>query len=972
MPKCLGLLLCVVIAGCAARPSLWVDMGQPNAEHGLAVPSAGDGMNAPDTIAGRPCRHIVGTKSLYLYIQADEASVPPGNHDAYLAVEYFDRAPGVARVEYDAAPERKELNSWYTTAPDVIVMVGSGQWRRAVVHLPNARFGKGQNHRSDLRLCSPDIAVGRIEIHFSKPADYAGGGLDPALVEKVRAQIGKGMELTFGAGTGDVGLGLAQLLRALGATSVESYVTWQTVEDGGQGRWDWSRWDRQMDLLQQAGLKWVPLVITGPGYATPKWFRESDRSVPYVCLEHGQPSKIQSLWNPKWRAWVERFLRAFAERYRSRGVLESVMIGITGTYGESLYPSGPETGWTYKIPGPFHNHLGWWAGDAFAVADFRRYLQKRYADVAALNRAWNANVSSLDAVTPFLPDEAVSPLARRWALARRRARARLDLVNWYTQAMTDWSVFWVASLRKHLPDTAFYLSVGGAGEPVLGADFSAIAKAIAPYAAGIRITNEASDYAVNFTITREVATACRAFGTCIGNAPDVGREPAGGVTPDGNVARLYNATASGARQLFCYTNNVLQNAEAIASFRQYAPFLERRLPRVHAAVYLPKTAWALEPDSRQRLFAIAKLLRDRADLEFIDRTTLGAPALRDVRVMAMAEAPWAEAAEIQALRDWVAGGGVLLAPIHPDRPLLRTPEGSLAERDALFASPPADAQPLRMTLDGKPPRRFSLQIGKDPDADFLFGDWHSQEKGGEFPDPPEATKRWGGARAGIYLPCDPASDATLSLLAYLHPNSLPAVGRSPNVGRSPDVGRVVVNGVQVGTVDKPGPHRYSFAVPRAVLQGRPVAEMTLEITTFKPQNFGVKDSRDLGLGVCLVELSARGAENEPPALPALRPELDWECLLRDCVRRIGNGVTLAVPCRTAYELSEVVVQTLVHPERFTPGAKGIVLPSPARDGVFATQFDKGVLFYNANAEPKSADGVTVPARGIAWKAGERP
>ena len=183
--------------------------------------------------------------------------------------------------------------------------------------------------------------------------------------------------------------------------------------------------------------KWVPLIIAGPGYTTPKWYREGPLSFPYVCLEHHEASKIQSLWNPAWRAWVDRFVAAFADRYRDRGVLESVLIGSSGTYGETLYPAGPEDGWTYDIPGPFHNHLGWWAGDKFAVADFRAQLTKRYQTVAALNRAWKSDYATWDAVAPFIPDTAL-------------ARARLDMVNWYVQSMTDWAAFMAATVRKHL------------------------------------------------------------------------------------------------------------------------------------------------------------------------------------------------------------------------------------------------------------------------------------------------------------------------------------------------------------------------------------------------------------------------------------------------------------------------------------------------------------------------------------------
>jgi len=314
----------------------------------------------------------------------------------------------------------------------------SHQWRRAVLRREHARFASGQNHQADLRLNAERLAVRRIELGFSRPADYRPGGVDPAQLESLRSRIGPGMELTFG---GDADRGQAALMRVLGVTSVESYVTWQTVEEAGHGQWDWSRWDRQTEILRSAELKWGPFVILGPGYATPGWYRESDHSRPYVCLEHGQASKIQSLWNPELRPWIERFIQAFAERYRDSGIIESVLLGVSGTYGETLYPAGPADGWTYAIPGQFHNHRGWWAGDPDAAESFRTYLRKRYGDVASLNRAWATHYADFDAVAPMLPDKAPS------------LQARSDMVEWYMDSMTEFAAFWVATARRHFPQT---------------------------------------------------------------------------------------------------------------------------------------------------------------------------------------------------------------------------------------------------------------------------------------------------------------------------------------------------------------------------------------------------------------------------------------------------------------------------------------------------------------------------------------
>ena len=665
MMKMLFFMWLTVLSVSAAEP-LSIQLGNTNDEHGLSVPSEGDGENMAVEVGGSSCRRIEGEKAHYLYVKADAARVPPGDYDAYVSVEYFDDAPQFARVVYDAAPVVREKNTFYTLADDSILLIGSGRWQRAVIHLPHARFGHGQNFQADFRLAGRGLAVRRVEVAFLKPDDYRPGGFDTAKLEALRAHIGAGMELDLGC---DATPAQAALYRMLGFTCVESYVTWQTVEEAGEGKWDWSHWDRQVEILEHAGLKWAPLLVCGPAYSLPKWFRESDRSVPYVCLEHGEPSKIQSLWDPKFRFWVDRFIKAFAQRYRDRGVVELVRLGVTGIYGETLYPSGPDSGWAFKISGLFHNHAGWWAGDPLAVADFRRCMQRRYGTIAALNRAWGTEHASFDAVAPMLPAKAPS------------RRARLDFVNWYVQCMTDYSGFWDATVRKHFPKTPIYQSLGGSGEPVLGADFSAQAKAAAPCRVRLRVTNEGSDYSRNFAHSREVVSAARAFG--LGS----GLEPAGPVSAEGNVARIYNATASGAVHLFCYSGNILQDQASVALFRQYAPLLQRRTPVVRAALFLPKTSWELDDSCLHRTLRVAQMLRGTVDLDLLDRTTMATPLARRAKVMVVAEAPYAEPAEIEALRRWVAAGGILVARPSAGGVLLRTPEGSDGLRDALVSIP---------------------------------------------------------------------------------------------------------------------------------------------------------------------------------------------------------------------------------------------------------------------------------------------
>ena len=170
----------LIVAAIAASPreSLCVDLGPQNLEHGLSAPAGGDGLQVAETLGGSSCRRIAGPNARYLYLRADATRVPSGCYDVYLAVDYFDDHAGFFHVEYDKVPakEKKERHPAYTLAEDQALLIGSGQWQRAVFHLPEARFGHGQNFQADLRLLGTGLAVRQVEVLFSRPDDYRRGG----------------------------------------------------------------------------------------------------------------------------------------------------------------------------------------------------------------------------------------------------------------------------------------------------------------------------------------------------------------------------------------------------------------------------------------------------------------------------------------------------------------------------------------------------------------------------------------------------------------------------------------------------------------------------------------------------------------------------------------------------------------------------------------------------------------------------
>ena len=472
------------------------------------------------------------------------------------------------------------------------------------------------------------------------------------------------MELTFG---NDATADKAAAYKTVGATSVESYVPWADVEPA-ENQWDWSKWDKQVAILRGAGLKWVPLLIAGPAYATPLWFQAGPHSHFYRRIEDGAQSRVQSIFNPDMRQYVERFINAFADHYRDSGSLESVLLGISGVFGESIYPIGPVGGWTTKLTGEYPKEKGWWMGDPYAVAAFRDAMRKKYGDIGTLNGAWRAGYHSFDNVAPFQAEGAPSDVARR------------DFVEWSEQAMTDWAAFWAATARKAFPNAEIYLCTGGNGDPINGADFTAQAAAISKYGVGMRITNEADRYGRNFTVTREVATATRFYGTYCGFEPATTNLVATGV-----AARIYNATTSGARGLYFYDGNIFSSADNVAELKENIEWLRPRKPEVAVAYYLSRESWELQPELIPSCYQDSGYLRQIVDQDNVTRLTIGDGILKNYRALVIADSPVLEPQVAAAIERWVDGGGILINLTRDGEPLGSRLYDDRAWRARMFA-----------------------------------------------------------------------------------------------------------------------------------------------------------------------------------------------------------------------------------------------------------------------------------------------
>jgi len=447
----------------------------------------------------------------------------------------------------------------------------------------------------------------------------------------------------------DINDSIASLYKSLGATSVESYVTWETCEREGQGKWNWSEWDETVRVLKENNLKWVPFLIVGPAYSTPDWFRSGKDHFPCRCLEHGLDSKIESLWNPNLSKWIDRFIEAFSNRYKDSGVIESVLLGIQGDFGEAIY-SVWGGGWTFDIPGEYHNHAGYWCDDPNALADFQDFIRRRYISLDKINNAWGSTFMDFNKIDFPGRKEELSKFEKVVQSGNPPARRQwIDFVDWYRGAMTNWADWWMGTTRKYFPGTPIYLCTGGWAEPRHGSNFAEQTRVAAKHGAGIRITNEASDYKTNFSYTGWVASAGKHYNAYYGF------EPAGEEDENGIIARIYNATATGANQLFDYPGNITSSENRTGVQQKHFKYLFHvPEPIVPIALWYPNVSLTLKWGG---FLEMSALFRDYTDFDFIDETMLGTGALDRHKILVIIQGEVMETADAARIAGWIGKGG---------------------------------------------------------------------------------------------------------------------------------------------------------------------------------------------------------------------------------------------------------------------------------------------------------------------------
>ncbi len=628
-----------------------------------------DGVFAQGTAGGRNALMMAAGKASYLYFTLRNDIRQKIQKDGFMTVEYYSpmKQSQIVRLNMNSPGDEYAILGAFLARP--------GGWKTAVCKYRGFAPAAAQNGGADFRIFgSEGLFVRKVELYNGDPS----AAFLKALRKDKQAPPAVPVDYPLGIGVYQVPLlADAEIYKDLGITALENYVTWRSVENEKKGEWDWSLWDDTVSVLRTAGLKWAPALMVAPAYTLPEWYTKTDEFVPNVCLEHGEAGKTVSLWCPGFPKYAERFIKEFAARYGKTGILEAVYAGIQGDFGEAIYTvEGNQV--IYNLFGEYHNHRGFWCNDKYALASFIEFARKKYTTVEALNKAWHTGFGDFDSVRfPFYSEEEQTAFMDKKETDPTARRYYLDFVYWYRSCMTEYADWWLGMARKYLPGTRVFLKTGGLADPTTGASFADQCRVAAKNKAGVRITNEASDYGLNFAYTNLVGSASRFYGC------EFGYEPAGPEDENGIVARIYNSTCSGAQHLFDYNSNITETPERIDVQQRHLKYLFRGEPIVPIAMFFPNT-WAdiHSYNKRHHIYEFsdyAAKIRDAFDYDFVDETMTG--ALKNYKILVIVMADILENDTAARIAAYAKEGGRVLVL---DAGAFTDPEGSGDPERLLF------------------------------------------------------------------------------------------------------------------------------------------------------------------------------------------------------------------------------------------------------------------------------------------------
>lgn len=670
--------------------------------------------------------------------------------------------------------------------------------------------------------------------------------------------------------------------------------------DGGTGRFDPGLLLSQKETVERLGAKW--------GLAVHTLFPSFDES---LIVGEGTMRLDTSERIPAWSPWDLDRTRWSANKYgwvnRRFPKLNHVVLGIFGEYGDASFFTGLASQdaaqaalWREKVrvdpPG-----VGFWSGDPKARASWQATLIRSHGSVEQAYADWG--MEAPDPPTVPYPVTPVYPYA-----------ARAEYMDWYRSAIPSLAARLAGVARGIFPDTPILVPVGPPHDmPELGFDAYALFAAVRGRIDGVVATNLGYyDFPANWALSLgRIRAAARATDT-----PIWATSPAPGSEFDANQ-RLFEAVSLGARAFVEWPQALRSVGSAILENRGALRWFPSTCD---VAVLYPSTAQGFragQPAPRL-LYRGAVELRDFADFDVLEESAIIGGALSSYRVAVLFEGTvWSEAA-LRALRDWVRGGGVIVAY---DFGKMGTPNGDTAIYQELFgfAQNLAPAAPSERWV-GELPEAYRVTLGSGLDTELLLGFWGSAQRPGRV------------AYNGALLRLPVASGGDVVVAFRFAPNQAASGNMAISAGGR-EVASVSLSG---------GLRRFQFTVGAPqVERGIVELEVSLEADRF--------------VTIESVEVRPASKPDAEPGTLSGRFEAPVSVSdVRTWSQRVGRGLAVFFPGKRQLwkQYTSVVRHLIYRLSQIEQGRRDAPLVDDRADGVYITYAGDLIAALNTGAESR--------------------
>jgi hypothetical protein len=435
-----------------------------------------------------------------------------------------------------------------------------------------------------------------------------------------------------------------------GVTHVQIGTYWRPLEPQ-KDRWDWKGLD---DVIAESHKRRLKVAILAVQMFAPAWFQRTPDYMTLTEMTTGATVDFLSPWAPGTETAYAHFFEALARHY-SHDEIDVIDFCYPGSdFGEVGLTIG---GGNFLPGGNAHAHFpqnpgawkpGFWCGDAYARADFRKRMLEKYGSVKEIADAWGCNIDK--------PEDIGFPDPAKRAGQRRRW---VDFISWIQQSQSRNLVKYLEIVRKYFPHTLLNVPMGfGSDEATYGCDRTGVpmaVKGLEPIV--IRSTHAGFNrgrWPLAYWFYKRMAPVARSLGE------GFGVEPPGGDLSAAEVRReIFEDASAGVDFVYEYYQNFHAFPDVIGAFKKALRPQERSL--VDIGVLFPSTEMMINNSGfPPGQIEFCDSGREYFDYDVVDENMLGWDMLKNYKVLLHTSGAVFREGSLPAIGKWLKSGGVLI------------------------------------------------------------------------------------------------------------------------------------------------------------------------------------------------------------------------------------------------------------------------------------------------------------------------